>query len=499
MSSATRNVPTHLWTTDEIIEIAAEASRARGTSVDQLGATEYFLLTKLVDVLDGGVSDAFDRRIVEPLGLEGTSYPGSLMPEGLAAGWLPDLGFQGQQDIGGMDRISTFRTTAPDLARFLQAYLVGVVSSDLAAEVFSDEVGPLTLGASSSPPTWTTPAGRSSARSAVIIPATAIEVVVDPRTRGTSPSCSPTTPRSIHHPVAAAIVKAWGADGSCDAGWIRRCNVRNPFDRAAEERYETSNPPSQNGGNKRCSTRHPGARQGVHQGHGGDHHRDPQHRPARKHGRRRCRRTRRQNAAAGALAATAGDLRLLDEPRTQRTSLSIPRARRRLALETPIYFTWVNGAWPQLTKVPSTGHRQPYRTIWGKRPDHCQRPALRLDRLGQHQRQAGSEEYSKAIIETHFAYRIVDALGYTLDWCQHIRDLHSPAQVAAGTDRSPFSACPLRHGPRDLIGSGHGPCEGLTMWTSGDYLNDPSGQTVIIGEPVPPTPDVPDAALAIAG
>ena len=50
-----------------------------------------------------------------------------------------------------------------------------------------------------------------------------------------------------------------------------------------------------------------------------------------------------------------------------------------------------------------------------------------------------------------------------------------------------------------FIGSGHGHCEGLTMWTSGDYLNDPSGQTVIIGEPVPPTPDVPDAALAIAG
>ena len=214
MSSATRGSPTHLWTTDEIIEIAAEASRAGDTSVDQLGATEYFLLTKLVDVLDGGMSDAFDRRIVEPLGLEGTSYPGSLMPEGLAAGWLPDLGFQGQQDIGGMDRISAFRTTAPDLARFLQAYLVGgVVSSDLAAEVFSDEVGPLTLGAFFLPADMDYPGRQVFGTFGGDYSGYSYEVVVDPGT-GDIAIVLANNAEIDAHPVAAAIVKAWGADGS---------------------------------------------------------------------------------------------------------------------------------------------------------------------------------------------------------------------------------------------------------------------------------------------
>jgi len=139
--------PAHLWTSDEVIGLAAEVARDEGTRVDQLGVTEYVLLGKLVDELEDGLYDAFDRRIVEPLGLAGTSYLGSRLPTGLAAGWDPGFGFRGQMEIGGMDRIGGIRSTAPDMVRFLEALMAGeVVSSRLVAEVFSDAVGPITLG-----------------------------------------------------------------------------------------------------------------------------------------------------------------------------------------------------------------------------------------------------------------------------------------------------------------------------------------------------------------
>jgi D-alanyl-D-alanine carboxypeptidase len=210
--------PAHLWTIDEIVAIAAEVAREEGTQVDQLGPTEYILLTQLVDVLDGDVSDAFDRRIVDQLGLQGTSYPGSRMPEGLAAGWLPGLpglGLEGQPDIGGLDRISSFRTTAPDLARFLQALLAGeVVSNELLSEVFSDEVGPITLGAFFLPDDMAYPGRRVFGTRGSDYSGYSYDIVVDPETGDIAVVLANNADIDTH-PVAASIVESWSTkDGS---------------------------------------------------------------------------------------------------------------------------------------------------------------------------------------------------------------------------------------------------------------------------------------------
>ncbi len=205
--------PAHLWTIDEIVEIAAEVAREEGTRVDQLGPTEYFLLTELVDVVDGGMSDAFDRRIVDQLNLQGTSYPGSRMPEGLAAGWLLGLGLEGQPDIGGLDRISGFRTTAPDLARFLQALLAGeVVSNELLSEVFSDEVGPITLGAFFLPDAMGYPGRRVFGTRGGDYSGYSFDIVVDPETGDIAVVLANNADIDTH-PVAASIVESWSTEG----------------------------------------------------------------------------------------------------------------------------------------------------------------------------------------------------------------------------------------------------------------------------------------------
>ena len=205
--------PTHLWTIDEILEVAAEVARAEGTRVDQLGATEAFLLFKLVDALDGGMSEAFDRRIVEPLGLTGTSYPGSRLPEGLAAGWYPDLQLQGQPDIGGLDRISAFRTTAPDLARFLQALLAGeVVSDELVAEIFSEDGGPITLGAFFLPADMGFPGTRYFGSVGGDVSGYQFDLLVDADTGDIAIML--TNDIDINPiPIVDSIVESWGAEG----------------------------------------------------------------------------------------------------------------------------------------------------------------------------------------------------------------------------------------------------------------------------------------------
>jgi D-alanyl-D-alanine carboxypeptidase len=203
--------PDHLWTIDEIIEVAAEVARSEGTRVEQLGPTEYHLLIKLVEVLDGPFGEVFDRRIAEPLGLQGTSYPGSRLPDGLAAGWYPDLGVQGQPDIGGLDRISAFRTTGPDLVRFIQGLLGGeIVSSDLVAEVFSDQAGPITLGAFFLPDMMDYPGKRFFGTVGGDFTGYSFEIVVDPES-GDIAIVLTNDGYIDPHPVAVSIVDSWEA------------------------------------------------------------------------------------------------------------------------------------------------------------------------------------------------------------------------------------------------------------------------------------------------
>lgn len=140
--------PSRDWTVDDIIEIATELDRSDVTPDEGLSPTGYMLLVKLIEVLEGEVfHEVLDRRIAQPLGLDSTSDAGAPLPEGLSAGWYPDLGLEGQHDIGGMNSFAGVRTTAPDLARFVTALVDGeVVSPALVAEVFTEGDDILTLG-----------------------------------------------------------------------------------------------------------------------------------------------------------------------------------------------------------------------------------------------------------------------------------------------------------------------------------------------------------------
>lgn len=139
--------PSREWPVDEIVAFAATLDHDSITVEGEAKGTGYYLLLQLVEALDGDFQTSFEQRIVEPLGLEGTSYPGSDLPDGLAAGWYPDIGLEGQSDIGGLDHIAGVRTTAPDIARFMRALAQGdIVSSELVMEVFSDDGASFTLG-----------------------------------------------------------------------------------------------------------------------------------------------------------------------------------------------------------------------------------------------------------------------------------------------------------------------------------------------------------------
>ncbi len=98
------------------------------------------------------------------------------------------------------------------------------------------------------------------------------------------------------------------------------------------------------------------------------------------------------------------------------------------------------------------------------------------------QQQEGND--GVAIVESR-SFRLIDELGCT--WTGE------STAVRFGIPPEP----PVYDSEAAML-TGDGPCEGLTMWTTGDYLEDPYGEAVIFSAPVPPVPDAPDAALALA-
>jgi hypothetical protein len=154
--------------------------------------------------------------------------------------------------------------------------------------------------------------------------------------------------------------------------------------------------------------------------------------------------------------------------------------------ETPVYFTWQNGEWTDVdegTFDESTG------TLTGLsgRAIPIMASDPRFDSSAwvtvNGQRQENGDDV--AIIESR-AYRTVDTFGCA--WTGF------STHVLFGTRPEPPT-----YDSEAVALTGDGPCEGMTMWATGDYLEDPYGEAVIIAEPVPPTPDVPDAELAVAG
>jgi hypothetical protein len=57
---------------------------------------------------------------------------------------------------------------------------------------------------------------------------------------------------------------------------------------------------------------------------------------------------------------------------------------------------------------------------------------------------------------------------------------------------------PPAHVSEAFIGTGGGPCEGMTMWATGDYKEGSAGEAVILGAPLPPMPDAPEEKVATA-
>jgi hypothetical protein len=163
-------------------------------------------------------------------------------------------------------------------------------------------------------------------------------------------------------------------------------------------------------------------------------------------------------------------------------AVEAPAVATDLALETPIFFTWENGDWPQFdpgtldeTTGVLTGRSGGEIPITASDPRFDSTAWVNING----QRELGSD--SRAIVETR-SYRLVDTLG--CNWTGS-----STAGVFTTQD-------PVMDRETAIL-SGDGPCEGLTMWTSGDYLRDGGGQAVIIRAQVPPVPDVPDADLAL--
>ena len=169
-----------------------------------------------------------------------------------------------------------------------------------------------------------------------------------------------------------------------------------------------------------------------------------------------------------------------------------------LALETPIYFTWVNGAWPQVnqgTFDATTGALTG--ASGGEIPITASDPRFDSTAWVNINGQRDQSADSRAIIETR-TYRLVDQLGCTWTGTSTAgMFMPQPKSLREQTGLDVSAPAPVMD-IETFIGYGHGPCEGLTMWTNGDYLRDEGGQTIIVRAPVPPTPDVPDAALALA-
>jgi hypothetical protein len=82
------------------------------------------------------------------------------------------------------------------------------------------------------------------------------------------------------------------------------------------------------------------------------------------------------------------------------------------------------------------------------------------------------------------SYRIVDNLGCTWTGTGTYFMLVTADEVPT-VERESF------------VGAGAGPCAGMTLLATGDYREGSQGEALIIRNPTPPVPVVPDAALAI--
>jgi len=137
------------FSTEEILDYIADVPAADPDQVYSYSNTNYILLGQLLEAVGGSDLDsALQTRIVEPLGLEATTFDvdGSRMPDTLASGWAGDV-FQGDPTVpyesissAAWSAGSLVSTTA-DLAVFLTALFEGeLVSDELLAEML--DTGP---------------------------------------------------------------------------------------------------------------------------------------------------------------------------------------------------------------------------------------------------------------------------------------------------------------------------------------------------------------------
>jgi len=140
---------------DEVLDYVADVPAGEPDQVYSYSNTNYILLGQLLETVgDSDLESALLTRIVEPLGLEATTFDvdGSRIPDTLAGGWSGDT-FKGDPaapyeaiSSGAWSAGSLVSTTA-DLATFLTSLFEGeLVSDELLAEMLDTEPDGYGLG-----------------------------------------------------------------------------------------------------------------------------------------------------------------------------------------------------------------------------------------------------------------------------------------------------------------------------------------------------------------